>query len=93
VNRTLVGFYVGAFCGVLTLAVLAAWSGYTHDWGALPITPLKGAIDGVIYFVCLLWWLAGAVGGVIGGLIGWVIDGADLAFEETRVCRPQSPRH
>jgi hypothetical protein len=88
-----VGFYVGACCGVLALAVLAAWSGYTHDWGVMPITPLEAAIDGVFYFVGLFWWLAGAVGGVIGGLIGWVIDAADLAFEETSVSRPQPPRH
>ena len=78
-RRALIGAVVGVACGIVTLAGLGAWAGFTHvKW----VTPEELAWGweatgfGVFVYIAYYWWLAGAVGGVIGGLAGlgsWLV--------------------
>lgn len=78
-RRVLVGTCVGAACGVLALAGLGAWGGYTrgHEWVASPAPPPgEAALRWAFIFVVYYWWLVGAASGVIGGLAGlgsWLV--------------------
>jgi len=79
-RRALIGAGVGAVCGVLALAGLGVWAGYTHggEWvGPRGLQPgWEAAGTGAFVCTAYFWWLAGAVGGVIGGLAGlgsWLV--------------------
>lgn len=78
-RRTMIGFCIGAASGVLLLAGLGAWAGYTHGtgWTGHPVLPpLEAAFIWAFCFITYFWWLAVAVGGIIGGLAGlgsWLV--------------------
>jgi hypothetical protein len=72
-QRTFVGFCVGAVGGVVALAAWGAWGGYAHghEWVAAPAgVPGRAAVRWALVFVAYCWWLAGAIGGCIGALAG-----------------------
>jgi len=71
-RRTLIGASVGAILGILALAGLGVWAGFTHggEWVARRGLPpgWEAAATGAFVFTAYYWWLTGALGGVIGGL-------------------------
>jgi hypothetical protein len=75
-KRTLIGAGVGMFFGILTLAGLGSWAGYTHGVGTrLPPGWAAAGTEAFVYSA-YFWWLSGTIGGVIGGLAGmgsWVV--------------------
>jgi len=78
-KRTMIGFCLGASCGILLLAGLGAWAGYTHGtgWTGHPALPQsEAAFIWALGYTAYFWWLAVGVGGIIGGLAGlgsWLV--------------------
>ena len=79
-TRTLIGGCIGAICGVLALAGLGAWAGFTHggEWVGRTGLPAgwEAAIMGAFVYTAYYWWLTGAIGGIIGAVAGlgsWLV--------------------
>jgi len=75
-NRTMIGAGIGTVCGVLLLAGLGAWQGYTDGIGRRLPPGWEAAVTDAFVYTAYFWWLAVGVGGFIGGCAGlgsWLV--------------------
>jgi ABC-type antimicrobial peptide transport system permease subunit len=79
-NRTLIGYFLGAGYGLLLLAALGVVAGLTEGGAAVARPHIEpgpyAALLGAFVYTAYFGWLAGLVGGLIGALAGlgsWLV--------------------